>query len=104
MAKDFLIDTEGDGDILIQNGDFAIGDSTLQHQEALLASTPGEYRQYPEIGVGLVDYLNDETSMAGLRAKIISEFENDGMLVVDVNIELVNDDPTIQPKATYRNG
>lgn len=98
MPKDFLQDENGD--LLIENGDFVIGESTRQHQKALLVSTAGNYRQNPEIGVGLVDYLNDENDLSGLRAKIISEFENDGMDVRDVQIiggEII-------PDANYRNG
>lgn len=71
------------------NGDFAIAESTLQHQELLLVSVPGEWKQNPRRGVGISGYIEDSDSSA-LARKILSEFSEDGMRVNKIDIEYPN--------------
>jgi hypothetical protein len=56
MAQDFLYDDNND--LLISNGDWAIGDSDMQHVQDLLLSFPGHYKNSPLSGVGLPAYQN----------------------------------------------
>lgn len=49
--KDFLIDQNSN--LLIDGGDWQIGDSHHQHIELLLTSLPGQWKENPETGVGL---------------------------------------------------
>ena len=81
--QDFLYDT--DGDILIENGDFSIGESTQQHQEDILCAHKGEYKEYPEIGVGIKDELLNENPRQVLN-QIRRNFEYDGMKVKTLEI------------------
>ena len=77
-----------------RDGDFVIGESTAQHQNDLLMSEEGAYKQAPTIGVGLLGYLEDD-GPENLMRKIRHEFHGDGMniekLVMDevgkLNIE-----------------
>ena len=39
---DFLLDN--DNDVIIKNGDFVIGDATLQHQNHILLAQKGEFK------------------------------------------------------------
>jgi hypothetical protein len=48
---DILIE-EG-GDVLLRGGDFASGTSDEQQVQLILASSQGEWKQYPELGVAL---------------------------------------------------
>lgn len=88
MAKrkevyDIMMDEE---ELQITNGDFVIGESTAQHQKHLLIAEPGNYRIYPEIGVGIAaDILNDQKG--DLRMRIQKEFENDGMAIDYLDIK-----------------
>lgn len=81
--EDILLDQ--DFDLLIQNGDLAIGPSSEQHQQLLLLSNKGDWRQFPMVGVGVREYLKDEdeNSMVG---EIKEQFEMDGMEVKDIRI------------------
>jgi hypothetical protein len=77
--NDYLLDAVTN-DLQIVNGDFVIGDATLQNQKQLLFASPGAYKQYPTVGVDIMNFLKDENSSDLLRA-IRQQFINDGMTV-----------------------
>lgn len=81
---DFKLDQNGD--IAIENGDFVIGDATLQHQEHIIIAQKGEYKEHPEIGVGIANALNDE-SPRQILTQIRRNFEYDGMTVNTLDID-----------------
>lgn len=56
--QDFI--TDNHGDLLFADGDFMIGRSNEQHQEHILLANKGEYKEHPELGVGIVQMLNDD--------------------------------------------
>jgi hypothetical protein len=74
------------GDLTIQNGDFTTGFSDNQHQEHILIATKGEYKEFPEIGVGIVQMLSDDdwTSVL-IEAK--KNLEYDGVKINNVKFE-----------------
>ncbi len=69
-----------DFDLSFTGGDFTIGESTEQHQELLLLCNKGEWRENPDVGVGIKAYLKDEDN-GGLLPEIKEQFERDGMQV-----------------------
>ena len=77
--QDYLLDPVTN-DLQVVNGDFVIGDATLQNQKQLLFASPGMYKQYPAVGVDIMNYLKDENSSDLLRA-IRQQFTTDGMTV-----------------------
>lgn len=81
MAEVYDILDGPDGDLAFAGGDLAWGESTLQHQNDLLVAVPGEYKQYPFVGVGLTRSLLDEESPAALKRRIQRELERDGQRV-----------------------
>ena len=83
MPTDILLND--DGDLQFENGDFKKGESTYQHQRFLLTSQKGEWREYPLVGVGLQDYLNDH-NLSDLSFEIENQFENDGMSVREISV------------------
>lgn len=71
-------------DLEFQNGDFAIGESQNQHTEHIIISHKGEYKEMPEIGVGIEQMLNAETSTEFLiEAK--KNLEYDGQKVKNIS-------------------
>lgn len=76
--KDFLL--AEDFDLVIQDGDFAIGESNQQHQQCLLLAEKGAYKQFPTTGVAISTYLKDENPDELLR-EIRIQFSSDGMKV-----------------------
>lgn len=87
MAKvnDILLDETGD--LKIVNGDIVIGESTNQHQRLMLLASKGNFKQVPLIGVGLIDYLNDENPGA-LKTEIRKQLTSDYQLIK--RLEIVN--------------
>ena len=81
-VTDILFDPDT-GDLACEDGDFVIGDATLQHQADLLEAGEGEYKQSPTVGVGLRDFLNDEDTTEVLR-KIRLQFVRDGMNITEL--------------------
>lgn len=73
------------GDALCVDGDFAVGDASLEHQKDLLYANKGEYKQNPIKGVGIFDFMNAEDQGLMLR-EIRSQFTKDGMTVDSINI------------------
>ncbi len=84
---------------LIANGDFVTGESTLQHQYLLLWSEKGDWRQFPDVGVGINGFLKDEDE-ADMLAEIKAQFEKDGMQFNSVEIT----ESGLLIDAPYRNG
>lgn len=83
--NDLKLDTKGtfspelhNYDMQITDGDFVIDESTRQHQELLLLTHPGHWRQKPAVGVGLLSFINNEDPTDAMRA-IRQQFTRDGM-------------------------
>lgn len=81
---DILLNTEFD--CTINAGDFATGESTLQHQKCLLVASPGNYLQNPAVGVDLYGNINNDEAVEAIRKTINQQFEADGMTVVSLTL------------------
>lgn len=75
VFQDFLSDENGD--LLIQNGDFVVGASDFQHVEDIITSFCGEWKQYPILGVGLLQYLNSQNPQKATTI-IKQQLQSDG--------------------------
>jgi hypothetical protein len=73
-------------DLAFENGDFLIGESTEQHQQLLLITNKGDWRENTTIGVGVKNWLKDEDNNT-LLGEIKKEFERDGMLVESIALD-----------------
>ena len=71
------------GDIDLSGGDIHYVESTVAHQRDLLLTGMGELKHSPLTGVGIIDFLNDETPEAMLRT-VRRKFIQDGMIVKSV--------------------
>lgn len=100
MAKDFL-NIEHDLYIDPQTGDFAFGEADNEHIEDVLVSFPGDYKQFPYIGVAISDFLQspmDPQTVANLERKIKLNLEASG--ATDINAK-VNSIEEINISAKY---
>lgn len=75
---------EANKEIQILAGDLVLGESTRQHQELILISEKGEWRESPLTGVAIRTELQNETTGAELLTRIKKEFERDGMSVLQI--------------------
>jgi hypothetical protein len=83
MPTDFICDDKGE--MMIKNGHFVVGESTAQHQKFLLLAQKGDYRQYPSVGVGINNFINDD-DLADVGFIIQKEYELDGMKVKKLEV------------------
>lgn len=86
------------GDLQLKNGDFVIQEGTLRHQEHIILAHQGEYKEHPEVGVGIVAaLLTDEPNQVLTRIK--RQLEYDGMKVAQLRF---NQDHSIDVDAQYK--
>ena len=78
VAKnDILLDD--DFDVIIKDGDFLIGEASQQHQQLLLISEKGMWKQYPVVGVAMQSFLLDDDYIDDFKKEVKKQFEMDGM-------------------------
>lgn len=83
---DFLLDDTGD--LLIENGDFAIGLSDEQHVSDIVSANKGDYRQFPTVGADLSKFLNkQDNNISQLKRDIQVNLEADGYRVKNFSID-----------------
>jgi hypothetical protein len=94
---DLILDDNG---LVVYNGDFLVGDATLQHQKHILLTGKGSAKNHPLSGLGIQDYLNDDLKPYQLEGDISAEFERDGMRVRRIRFNSVED---LEIEASYEN-
>ena len=92
--KDILLDKNND--LLIKNGDFAVGDSFEQDVKIILSLTKGELKSDPVLGVDLIKNVNSQISETELKQKIRLNLERDNKKVGKISLE--NGTINIEPK------
>ena len=87
-----LLNNEFDLDILVRKDSegkivsgLKIGDSVYQQQTLLLVANKGEIKHSPLVGVGLNNFLLDDSSNDELYQEIGSQFRRDGMTVRSIS-------------------
>ena len=83
--KDILIDNNNDLR-LSADGDFEIGYSDNQQQMAILTTEKGEWKEHPEVGVGIAQMLADDL-YTEMLIEVIKQLEYDGMQINDVALQ-----------------
>lgn len=89
---DILFDT--DGDLLIENGDFSVGESLPQEVEDILISFPGFWKEFPLVGAGVPEWLGSPGNGQKLARTITVQLINDGK-EVDALTTNMNADGTL---------
>ena len=82
--KDILID-EGN-DLRLLAGDFEMRYSDNQQQKAIITTEKGEWKEHPEVGVGISQMLADDLYTETL-IEIKKQLEYDGMQINDVALQ-----------------
>jgi hypothetical protein len=75
MAKDILLDK--DFDLLIENGDFVIGDSEAQEVGIILSISTGELKSDPLIGANLIQFIRGNASKDTIEKHVRAQLELD---------------------------
>ncbi|WP_435135705.1 hypothetical protein [Formosa sp. A9] len=82
MEKDILLD-END-DLLIENGDFKIGESLTQEVGIILRMNQGELKEDPLLGANLIKFINSNVNDNELRTKVKLHLQRDGKNYDDI--------------------
>ena len=86
MRKDVLFgDEDGGYELLVKGGDFVIGNADIQNVRHIFTAHPGHYKQYPKIGIGIIDDINS-TMDASLLRKIQIHLKSDGYKSQNIKI------------------
>lgn len=84
IAKDIINDPNQD--LLILNGDFSGDASDQDHVQAIVEATPGAFKQYPLVGVGIKNYLGAPLLAQDLKRLIRVQLEGDGYKVDSIEV------------------
>jgi hypothetical protein len=102
-SKTVFMDLQSvDDDLFISelSGDFVIAESDQQHISDILRSYPGEWKENPEIGVGLRGYFESAGKEQEIERNILVQLKADGYNVTSPKIDFVDSKLTITPNAT----
>lgn len=83
--KDILVDDNND--LLIENGDFVVGDSDIQHIDHIITAQPGEYKETPQIGLGVINYLKSNTTKTKFKRDLRVQLNFDGYDNPNIDLE-----------------
>jgi hypothetical protein len=86
-VRDILLDENYD--LIIKDGDLLVAESTEQHQRCILMANKGQFKQVPDVGVGINEWLNKESNLEELSTLIAEEFEKDGMRIKSLKLESI---------------
>lgn len=81
---DILLNTASD--LQTAGGDIATGFADQQHQQLLLVSEKGAFKQFPGVGVGLFGYIESEDA-AAMLSEIRKQFNKDGLTINALNYQ-----------------
>lgn len=85
MNQQYDIQLQQDYDLLTMNGDFSICENLNQQVACLLEAVKGDYRQHPNIGIGLSSYLLDEDT-ASLNRELRLQLKIEQLNLVSLQI------------------
>jgi hypothetical protein len=87
-------------DLVIIDGDFAIGESDVQHVADMLNAFPGWWKEFPQYGVGLMQYFNGDADPQTIKKNAKIMLSADGYNVDNMTVTIVDGLLTINPNAT----
>ena len=88
------------GDLLFTSGDFTIGESDKQHVQDTILAFAGWWKQYPNDGVGLYNYINSSRNLQKLSKDIKTQLQLDGYTVNPLpSVKFVNGNLEVNPNA-----
>ncbi len=67
-------------DLEIKNGDFVIDESDQQHIEDIFIAQKGEFKEFPQVGFGAVNYIKTNVSPYEFERDLRIQLEYDNYL------------------------
>lgn len=97
MNQDFAI---LNNDLFCQNGDIAIAESDVQHIQDSINAFPGWWKNNPQDGVGVFQYVNSAGQEQTIKRSLMLNLQSDGYSVSNPIVEVSNGTIIIQPNAS----
>jgi hypothetical protein len=91
-VKDITLDDNFD--LIIENGDFKISDSDMQHIQLICITDLGHWKQFPLLGVGINRYIASSGQTDALKRAINIQLASDGYKVNDILLQATNENFT----------
>ena len=98
VTGDLAANTARDEFGLITDG-LVYGEATAQHQAVVLMACKGEFKEYPTLGVGVINMVNDD-DLTGWNREIRLQLEAIDMAVKNVDYNMTTKKLTVD--ADYR--
>ena len=89
------------GDMVIENGDFAVTESDGQHIEDILIADIGQFRQWPLLGIGILKQQGGNVNNEALKKNIKLQLSSDNFRVKKLTI-LGGEEMQVEVNATRR--
>jgi hypothetical protein len=86
MRTDIIFgQVNGDYDLLINNGDFVMAQSDIQHVRHIIEAEQGNYKQVPLVGVGVRKMING--TLDGSTKRVIRlQLKSDGYQASEIQV------------------
>jgi len=91
-VKDITLDDNFD--LIIENGDFKVSDSDMQHIQLICITNLGHWKQFPLLGVGIEQYIASSGQTDALKRAINVQLAADGYKVNDILVQGTNENFT----------
>ena len=85
--RDIRTDVFGNNDLLVQGGDFVVGEADVQHAQHLIEAEQGHYKQWPLFGVGARRLLNGPAN-GEIRRTVQLQLVADGHVSPQVGLDI----------------
>lgn len=92
---DLLLDSEGD--LLIENNDFKIGNGDNQNITDIIQTVPGEYKLYPFVGCDIWRFLKGNSTDSEIKSVVKKQLELQGFTVFEVIVTRTNGNINVEP-------
>ena len=89
-----------DFDLLIENGDFKVSDSDMQHIQLICITNLGHWKQFPLVGVGIEQYIASSGQTDALKRNINIQLSSDGYKVNQILVSNTSENFTYSVDAT----
>ncbi len=73
---DILVDENNR--LRIENGDFVVGPSDVQHVDHIITDSPGDFKQFPQLGFGVIRYLKSNVTPTRFKRNLRVQLMLDG--------------------------
>ncbi len=73
------------GDIIIENGDFVFGDSDQQHVEDIFMCNQGEFKEWPLLGFGAINYIKSTITDEEFKRDLKIQLDYDDYTSVNID-------------------